>query len=115
MDSLDEDNPWYYEDSPFGGPIVHPGILHNRSHEAVLRRFPIGVSPGQPAFHAKQESEFYNPVLVGKKIRVEVRMRPKYVKRNRNYIVIEAQSTDEDGMPLLLYRAVRMVGIRGAK
>ena len=44
--AVDDHNPWYFEDSPFGGPIVHPTLLGN---QALLMRHSKIHRAGGPA------------------------------------------------------------------
>lgn len=112
MDTLDDHNPWFTTDSPFGGPIANPGVLHEKAFEAMGRRFPISPHPGSPSFHQRQVSELHHPAKVGEKVKIEVRLIDKYVKRNRDYILTQAKCTGENGRLLLLSSHYRMIGKR---
>jgi len=43
------------------------------------------------------EAEFFNPPVPGKKIFVTGRIVDKYIRRDKPYLVIEAEAKDEDG------------------
>ena len=105
--SVDDDNPWYIEDSPFGGPIASPALLHIIAFVAANLICQISNSPEARTLHAKQVSEFINPVRVGKKVKIEGRVRDKCIKRGKKYFAMEARLTDEDGVPVLLYKHTR--------
>ena len=109
-DSLDDHHPWFTEDSPYGGPIAEPGLLHQKALEVMTRRYPIETPiKGAGSFHQRQDSELFYPARVGKKVKMEVRLIDKYVKRNRDYVVLEARCTDEDGRLLLISHHCRMI------
>ena len=112
MECLDDHQPWWTGDSPYGGPIAAPGVLHEMAFLAMLRRFPVSPPPGGVSVHAKQESEFHYPANVGAKVTIEVRLSQKYVKRDKDYILHEARCVDEEGRLLLISRHHRMVGRR---
>lgn len=105
--SVEDKNPWYISTSPFGGPIANPAVLLIMGIVAEMHRWPIGGTPERVALHAKQSSEFINPARVGKKVRIEGRVVEKYTKRGKDYVVIEARFTDEEGVPLLTYKRTR--------
>ena len=113
MDCLEDHFPWYTDDSPYNGPIANPGLLHEMAFMAMLRRFPVAPPEGKQSVHAKQESQFYYPARVGAKVKIEVRLTDKYVKRGKDYVIHEARFTDEQGRILLISRHFRMIGERG--
>jgi hypothetical protein len=113
MDCLEDHFPWYSDDSPYGGTIAEPGMLHEMAFMAMMRRFPVAPPAGKQSVHAKQESQLYYPAKVGTKVKIEVRLTEKYVKRGKDYILHEARLTDEGGRILLISRHFRMIGERG--
>ncbi len=113
IDCLEDHLPWYTDDSPYKGPIAEPGALHEMAFMAMMRKFPVAPPAGKQSVHAKQESQFYYPARVGAKVKIEVRLTEKYVKRGKDYILHEARLTDEDGRILLISRHFRMIGEKG--
>ena len=109
-EAVEDLNPWYEKDSPFGGPIASPTVCDNDITRLpgwkVIRggdlEDPSNYRPG--FLHAKQEYDFLNPARPGKKVKVSGRIVDKYVKRGREYVTVEALSVDEDGVPLLRTR-----------
>ncbi len=94
-DAIESNHPWYFEDSPFGGRIAPPTIFDNdtlRTLDENYERF--------GSIHAKQAWEFKNPARLGKKVTFTVRVIDKYIKRGRNYIVMELVALDEDGLEI---------------
>ncbi len=106
--SVDDDNPWYVEDSPFGGPIANPAVLYVMAFVAVNKMCGIPPRPERPSAHAKQTCEFFKPAKIGKKVKIEGRIPQKYSKSGKDYLVLEARFTDEDNALLLLYRHTRV-------
>ena len=99
--SVDDNNAWYLQDSPFGGPIASPAFMVNVALAAVNQKLP---RLGRRSVVARSAYEFFNPANVGKKIKVEGRIAEKYTKREKDYLVREVRLITEDGMPLLIYR-----------
>lgn len=53
---------------------------------------------------AKSEHEFLKPVKVGSRIYIRGKIVGKYVKRDRNYVVADYETVDEDGEVLMRSR-----------
>lgn len=88
--AVDDRNPWYFEDSPFGGPIVHPTMLGN---QALLLRHSKYVVPA--GLHAKMQFEFLEPLRVGMRVRSYGKILEKYEKRERHYMVTQFETREE--------------------
>ena len=84
-------NPWYFEDSPFGGKIVHPTLLGN---QALLMRHSRYIVPA--GLHAKMQFEFVEPVRVGMRMRTYGKVIDKYERRGRHYMVTSFETRDEE-------------------
>jgi len=104
--ALQDDNPWYHRESPWGGPIVHHAMLDDFPMCAVLQHYqwPFG------SVHAKQETEFFNPILLGKRVTVTSKIVEKYIRRGKQYIGMESLVVSEDGTPILKSKIIEMVG-----
>ena len=88
--AVDDHNPWYFKDSPFGGPITHPTLLGN---QALLMRHNKYVVPA--GLHAKMQFEFVEPIRVGMRVRSYGKIVDKYEKRGRHYMVTEFETREE--------------------
>ena len=88
--AVDDRNPWYFEDSPFGGPIVHPTMLGN---QALLLRHSKYIVPA--GLHAKMQFEFLEPLRVGMRVRSYGKILDKYEKRERHYMVTQFETREE--------------------
>ena len=94
--AIEDQNPWYAGESPFGGGIVAPLMTANNyvmyyDHAGYAR---------EGFFHAKIEHENINPLRRGKQVTTRGRIADKYIRRGRKYIIIETVVTDEDGMEI---------------
>lgn len=55
-----------------------------------------------------QDSEYANPPIPGKRITVTGRIADKYVRRDKPYLVVEAEAVDEDGRLIETSRLVAL-------
>ena len=88
--AIDDHNPWFLKDSPFGGPIAHPTLLGN---QALLMRHNKYIVPA--GLHAKMQFEFVEPLRVGMRVRSYGKIIDKYEKRGRHYMVTEFETREE--------------------
>ena len=88
--AIDDHNEWYFKDSPFGGPVVHPTLLGN---QALLMRHSKYIVPA--GLHAKMQFEFVEPVRVGMRMRTHGKIIDKYERRGRHYMVTEFETREE--------------------
>lgn len=89
--AVDDNHPWYFEDSPLGGKIVHPTLLGN---QALLMRHNKYIVPA--GLHAKMQFEFLEPVRPGMRVRSYGKIIDKYEKRGRHYMVTSFETRDEE-------------------
>ena len=103
--ALEDENPWYWKQSPWGDPILHHALLDDAPLAAAMQRYdyPFGF------VHARQETEFYSPLPVGKPVKVYSKVVELYRKRDKGYIVIESLVVDDDGTKILLSRNHGMI------
>jgi acyl dehydratase len=102
--AVDDHHPWFFDDSPFGGPIAHPTILANQALRLRHSRYivPAGL-------HAKMEFEFVEPIRPGVRARSRGRVIDKYERRGRPYMVTEYVTEDEHGTVLVRGRFTQMI------
>jgi acyl dehydratase len=98
----DDYNPWYMDDSPFGGPIAPPNFLSYDTDIMIWNHF---VLPEGYGIWAKQEFEYINPLKVGMKIRITGRLVDKISKRGRDHISFEFLVVAEDGLEIVRMRS----------
>ena len=96
--AIDDHNSWFFQDSPFGGPIVHPTLLGN---QALLMRHNKYIVPA--GLHAKMQFEFIEPPRIGMRVRTYGKVIDKYERRERHYMVTQFE-TREVGTEKVLTR-----------
>jgi acyl dehydratase len=87
-----DDNPWYRESSPLGGPVAPALILHS----AVYRTLDWYLSI-YGNLHARQEWDLFAPVKVGERLTTRSVIVARYFKRDREYVVNEVIVTNATG------------------
>jgi acyl dehydratase len=102
--AVDDHHPWFFEDSPFGGPIAHPTLMAN---QALALRHSRYVVPG--GLHAKMEFEFVEPIRPGMRVRSRGRVIDKYERRGKPYMVTEYVTEDENGTVLVRGQFTQML------
>jgi acyl dehydratase len=80
-----DDNPWYRDKSPLGGPIAPALILHS----AVYRNLEWYLPNIYGNLHARQEWDLFAPVMVGERLTTRSVIIDRYIKRDREYVVNE--------------------------
>jgi acyl dehydratase len=91
-DAVQDHNPWYFGDSPFGGPVAPALILHSEVYRSVdwyLSYF--------GNLHARQEWELFAPIMVGETVITRRQIVDRYFKRDREYLVMEVGIYGPDG------------------
>jgi acyl dehydratase len=96
--AMDDYNPWYMEDSPFGGPIATPTapLEFDGPMFYDYYKYPTGGS-----LFAKQEFEFIRPVKVGEPYKLTGRLQSTYRKRGRTYFEMGVSITDSSGTEVI--------------
>jgi acyl dehydratase len=102
--AVDDHHPWFFGDSPFGGPIAHPTLLANQA--LMMRHNHYVVHAG---LHARMEFEFLEPIRPGVRVRSYGRVVDKYERRGKPYMVTEFTTQAEDGTVLVRGRFVQML------
>lgn len=59
---------------------------------------------GRGGIHTEQESEFFNPSFVGQRVVCRGKVADQYVKKGRQYTVIDYWIDDINGQPLAKHR-----------
>ncbi len=94
MGAIDARNPWYTDDSPFGGPIAPAAVLNYE-----LQMFGGWVPPGAGArmLNVKQRWEFREPMRPGQRVVLSARVAERYLRRGRDHVAVEASVHDLEG------------------
>jgi len=91
-DSVQDFNPWYFGDSPFGGPVAPALILHSEVYHTIDWYLSIFGN-----LHARQEWELFAPIMVGDTVVARRQIINRYTKRDREYVVNETAIYSADG------------------
>ncbi len=92
-EAVDDHNPWYFGDSPFGGPVAPALILHSEVYQNLSWYLPNLYGN----LHAKQEWELFHPIMVGDTVTTRSVIVDRHVKRGRDYVVKEVMCFGPDG------------------
>lgn len=92
--AMDDYNPWYFEDSPFGGRIAAPTapLAYDGNMFYDYYRYPEGGS-----LFAKQEFEFLAPLCPGQKYTATGHLIDKYPRRGRTFFKMGVSVVDSEG------------------
>jgi acyl dehydratase len=88
-----DDNPWYRGPSPLGGPVAPALIVHS----AVFHTLSWYLPNLYGNLHARQEFDFFAPVMVGERLHSRSLIAERYAKRDREYVVNETLIFDSAG------------------
>ncbi|HEY2525331.1 MAG TPA: MaoC family dehydratase [Candidatus Binataceae bacterium] len=88
-----DDNPWYRGPSPLGGPVAPALIVHS----AVFHTHSWYLPNVYGNLHARQEFDFFAPVMVGERLHSRSVIAERYAKRDREYVVNETLIFDSAG------------------
>jgi acyl dehydratase len=88
-----DDNHWYRDRSPLGGPVAPALILHS----AVYRNLDWYLSNIYGNLHARQEWDLFAPVTVGESLTTRSVIVDRYIKRDREYVVNEVVVSNASG------------------
>ena len=107
-EGIEDLSPWYLEHSPFGGPVANPVLIVAQHARLFKTKY---ATEGN--VHTRHETQFLNPARIGKKIKIYGKLVDKYIRRGREYLVLECRSVDEDGVEICRDR--RTIAIRYTK
>jgi acyl dehydratase len=91
-EGVDDFNPWYFGDSPFGGAVAPALVLHSEVYKELGWYLSVFGN-----LHAKQEWELFHPIMVGDEITARSQIIDRYGKRDRDYVVNEVSVFGGDG------------------
>ena len=90
--AVEDHNPWYYGDSPFGGAVAPALLLHSEVYRDVAWYLSIFGN-----LHARQEWELFHPMHPGDQVVARRQVVNRYSKRDRDYVVNEVSVFASDG------------------
>jgi acyl dehydratase len=102
--AVDDHHPFFFDDSPFGGPVAHPTLLANQALHLRHSRYVV-----RAGLHAKMEFEFVEPIRPGVRARSRGTVVDKYERRGKPYMVTEFVTEDDAGTVLVRGRFTQML------
>jgi acyl dehydratase len=79
--AIQDVDPWYMEESPFGGPIVPPGYFYGEYIRLLVApNYPMGMLNAKLSFESK------GPIFHGEQVTVIGTIDSIYTKRDRPYL-----------------------------
>ncbi|MDP2917115.1 MAG: MaoC family dehydratase [Dehalococcoidia bacterium] len=95
-------NRCYVEETEFGPPVTHPGLILNWSNVTRSPSYVRGGVGREGSLHTQDECFWYNPARLGKKLIVTwPGSVGTYERRGRFYYINEALVVDEDGREIV--------------
>jgi hypothetical protein len=95
MENDDDFHEWYTESSPFGYPIVPQMFTYPPVRVLFAKKYSI-----RGLFYLF-ETDYVRPIPYGRVIIISGKVTDKYIKRNREYVVYEAEAHLKDTGELL--------------
>ena len=92
-EAVNDRHPWYDGPSSFGGPVAPALILHSAVYQFGGWYLPNIYGN----LHARQEWDFFAPIMAGDQVTARSTIIDRYSKRGRDYVVNEVQLCAEDG------------------
>ncbi len=108
--AVDDYDPAYMVGLPGVGRIGHPTLLCRDARDVIRTAYEL--SSGGAGLHAKHECELFGCPRLGQKITLTGRHIDKYIKREKQYIILEAEAVDEEGKLLLRQRSTHLRGLK---
>jgi acyl dehydratase len=102
--AVDDHHPWFFEASPFGGPVAHPTLLGNQALRLRHTRYVVHAG-----LHARMDFQFLEPIRPGMRVRSRGTVVDKYERRGKPYMVTEFVTEDEDGAVLVRGQFTQML------
>ncbi|QHY96034.1 MaoC like domain protein [Streptomyces sp. S4.7] len=96
--SEDDFGSWYFQDSPFGGPVGHPLVLANDLLFLFYEKYDGNTAQG---LHTHEHLTFHSPVKVGETVTIEGGYTHKYERRGQGYVALDAEARGADGRLLV--------------
>ena len=108
--TTDDYHPWsMVETSPFGGRVGHAGILVPELLRLLNTKFDPNTEVG---LHQKEEVWFHSPVHVDERVVLSGAFTDKYVKREKGYIVTDAEARSlKDDRLIVRHRSIEIARV----
>jgi len=108
--SVDDFTPAHLQPQSDGVHRAHPALLCRDARDVIGTVYDL--SSGGAGMHAKHECFFFGCPEVGKTYTISGRHTEKYIKREKQYIVLESEVRDMAGALLFRQRSTHIRGLR---
>ncbi|WP_167133098.1 MaoC/PaaZ C-terminal domain-containing protein [Paramicrobacterium chengjingii] len=105
-------NSWYFDESPFGGPIGHPLQLANDLLFLFYETYNGNTAEG---LQTHEQLRWQSPLHLGETVLVEGGYVERYVNRGHGYVVMEAEARGSDGRSIIAHRGTEIMRTRAGK
>lgn len=92
------------------GRIGHPTVLCRDARDVI--RTAYDLASGGAGMHAKHECEIFDCPRLGQKVVLTGCHVDKYIKREKQYIILESEAADKNGKLLLRQRSTHLRGLK---
>ena len=96
---------WYFLDSPWGGRIAPPQISYRPPRWLLSRTYNVR------GLFVKWEMENVKPIKPGVTMRVTAKVIDKYVRKEREFVVYEAEAKDPEGQVIFRTRRTHVLDV----
>lgn len=96
---------WYFLDSPWGGRIAPPQISYRPPRWLLSRTYNVR------GLFVKWEMENVKPIKPGVTMRVTAKVIDKYVRKEREFVVYEAEAKDPAGQVIFRTRRTHVLDV----
>jgi len=96
---------WYFLDSPWGGRIAPPQISYRPPRWLLSRTYNVR------GLFVKWEMENVKPIKPGVTMRVTAKVIDKYVRKEREFVVYEAEAKDPKGEVIFRTRRTHVLDV----
>ncbi|MGE5618609.1 MAG: MaoC family dehydratase [Sphingomonadaceae bacterium] len=108
--AVDDYDPAYMVGVPGVGRIGHPPLLCREARDVI--RTSYDLASGGAGLHAKHECEFLSSPRLGQRVIITGSHIDKYIKRDKQYIILESLVRDEAGNLILRQRSTHLRGLK---
>jgi 3-hydroxybutyryl-CoA dehydratase len=98
-----EDNDPLHRDPSYARRAGYRGIVAPPTIAAlyVLKAYRTDALPPPGGVHFRQRFKFHHPIVAGDVLRVQASVVDKFVKKGRQFLVIESTARNQDGVPVV--------------
>lgn len=110
--SMGDFGSWYFEDSPFGGPIGHPLLFSN---DFLFLFYEVYDGNTARGLQSHELLTFHSPVRSGERVAVSGGYTDKYEARGHGYVVMDADVRGEDGRLIVHHHGTEIMRTRAGE